>query len=168
MRRGVMVGVVCVLLMVSLAPAVHAESRVVKDPSKDAQRIVDVVRAKFTNGDKAFRAVVKFRRLAKSGLALNVSVDSYDVAEWRNYNVGISINKKGKTFVNLIMLDEDGGAEVACKKASADWNPGKRGTIRLYAPRSCFDLSATVAMDALAVVEGDVGDTTEMVVVPQG
>ncbi|CAM3578042.1 hypothetical protein NOMA109596_01055 [Nocardioides marinus] len=166
-RRALAAGL---FLMLSVAgdPAAHAESEVVKDPAKDAAKIVDIVRVKYSNGEKAFRTVVTMRHLAKTGVHQSLRIETYDVAEYRTYYVGIYRDEDGKLQVGIAFTDEAGGGEVKCKKAAVDYRPGKRGSIRFYAPRSCFDLSKTVYMVTQVGSEGSTLDQADSAIVPQG
>lgn len=78
----------------------------------------------------------------------NATIETYDVADWRHYSVTARRDSSGRTTTGLSYRDATGDSTARCPGLKVRWSAGRGGHVSMVVPRSCMQVSRTLAISA--------------------
>lgn len=157
-------------LVAGLAPlvsagAAHAATRAVSDTEGDAPARLDITRYFVSNTSTRIRAVIRVKKLGKTGIFQQRYFDSAFDSE-PAYGVQVHRDARGRLHVHAFRDDENGDHNIACDGVRGHWRIKESRVVTLM-PVSC---ASDVSFDPLHVYAasfdpGDIGvaDSTRTV-----
>jgi hypothetical protein len=152
--------VLAAFLTITAAMPASATEGVLKDPRGDRPAPMDWTRVIAENTSTKVKVRINFVNLPTHGLQdprlgeldfyATAVIESYDVADWRHYFVSAYRGANGKTKTTVVYNDASGYTRVRCANLKVRWVSGKGGYVEMVVPRSCLEVSRTIAVSAAA------------------
>ncbi len=138
-------------LAATLAPVVaagpaHAATRAVSDTEGDAPARLDITRYFVSNTSSRIRAVIRVKKLGKTGVFQQRYFDSAFDSE-PAYGVQVRRDAKGHLHVHAFRDDENGDHDITCDGVRGHWRIKESRVVTLM-PVSC---ASDVSFDPLHV-----------------